>query len=387
MMAGSSDPLSPETLAGLVCDLVRIPSVNPSLAPSEGTGEERIAAFARDWLQAHGVEAWPEGPRPERPNAVGRVGSGGRTLVLCAHLDTVGTDGMAEPPFEPRMEGDRIHGRGSYDMKGSVAAVMAAMAALRQEALSGTVLAALVADEEHGSIGALDFTGRHPADACIVTEPSEGVLVLAHKGFVWVRVETVGRAAHGSRPDLGVSAIGKMARIIEALETFDREELRRRVHPLAGAASMHCAVIAGGTSPSIYAHECRLEVERRTIPGETPGQVRHELETIVRAIDSNASVTCYFDRAPLVCPGDSDIANCLRDAARRVTGRVPPDGGVGYWMDAALFAQAGVPTVSYGPTGAGAHGAVEWVSLSSVVDTANVLVETARVFCGRRSGA
>jgi len=381
----ATDTLSPASLGQLLCALVSIPSINPSIAPGEGQGEGEIAAFARDWLLAHGVEAWLEEPAPGRPNAIGKVGTGdGPTIVFCAHLDTVATAGMTIAPFEPRIEGDRLYGRGSYDMKGGVAAVLAAMATLARMDVKGTVLAALVADEEYASLGAFDFVRRHAADACIVTEPSEGVLVLAHKGFAWARIVARGRAAHGSRWDLGVSAVGRMARIVDALERFDRDPLRQRSHPLTGPASLHCATIVGGSGLSTYAHECTLEVERRTIPGETVEQVRGELEAIVREACEDASVECFFDRPPLVCAPDSRVAICVRDAVTATTGQVPRDGGVGSWMDSAVFGQAGVSTVIYGPTGAGAHEAVEWVSLASVVHTARILVDAARRFCNGR---
>ncbi|MBA2245021.1 MAG: M20/M25/M40 family metallo-hydrolase, partial [Gemmatimonadetes bacterium] len=255
-----SDPLSTGALVEVVQQLVRVPSVNPTLVPEEGQGETQIAAFACQWLTAHGVRAWIEEAAPGRPNAVAEVGDGDApTLVLCAHLDTVGTAGMTIPPFEPRIENGRIYGRGSYDMKGSAGAVMAAAAALAHEgALRGTVRLALVADEEYASVGAADYVRRHPADACILTEPSEGRLVLAHKGFVWAEVVTRGRAAHGSRWDLGESAIGRMGRIIATLEEFDRTELRARTHPLVGPASLHCALISGGVGLSTYAPACRL---------------------------------------------------------------------------------------------------------------------------------
>ncbi len=379
----SADPLAPAPLRELVRSLVQIPSVNPTLAPDEGTGEQAIAEFARDWLASQGVEAWLEEAAPGRVNTVAETGDGdGPSLVFCAHLDTVGTAGMTMPPFEPRVEGDRIYGRGSYDMKGSVGAILAAMAALARDRVKGRVQAALVADEEYASLGAYDFVERHTADACIVTEPAEGRLVLAHKGFVWADIVATGRAAHGSRWDLGVSAIGRMGRIVAALEEFDRDELRRRTHPLVGPASLHCAVVAGGTGRSTYAHECRLQIERRTIPGETPQQVLRELEAVVRLAGEEARVERVFDRPPLTCDPQARVARCLRDAVEEITGAAPPVGGVAYWMDAAVFAQAGIATVNYGPSGAGAHEAVEWVDLPSVVTTARALVGAARRFCG-----
>ncbi len=378
-----TDPLSPSHVLGVVRELVRIPSVNPALAPDEGQGEAEIAAFARDWLAARGVEAWLEEAAPGRPNAVGRVGAGaGPSLTLCAHLDTVGTVGMEIPPFEPRADGNRLYGRGAYDMKGSVGAILSAAAALARAEIGGTVWLALVADEEHASLGASDFVRRHSTDACLLTEPSEGRLILAHKGFVWLEVETTGRAAHGSRWDVGVSAIGRMGRIVAALEEFDANELRRRVHPLVGPASLHPARVAGGVGLSTYAPSCQLQVERRTLPGETAEQVVEEIERVVRAAGEEAQVRRILDRPAFTCDPDTPIAAALRDAVKSVTGRTPEDGGVAYWMDAAIFASAGIPTVNYGPAGAGAHAAVEWVDVESVVSCARILAEAARRFCG-----
>jgi acetylornithine deacetylase len=378
----SSEPLSRPAVLEILQELIRTPSVNPSLSSEEAYGEEAIAKVSQNWLIANGVKSWLEEAAPGRPNAVAEVGQGrGPTLVFCAHLDTVGTKGMTIPPFEPRVEGNRVYGRGSYDMKGSAAAVMSAAAALEYTNLSGRVLVALVADEEYASIGAQDFVKRHTADACLLTEPSEGRLILAHKGFVWAEIVTTGRAAHGSRWDLGVSAIAKMGRIICALEKFDQEELRCRAHPLVGPASQHCSLIEGGSGLSTYAEECRLKVERRTLPGELPGRVMQELAEVIRSTGEQARVSCVLDRPPLDCDRESKIATCLREAATSATGTTPEEAGVGYWMDAALFHAAGIPTVNYGPGGAGAHEAVEWVDLNSVMSTAQVLVETARSFC------
>jgi acetylornithine deacetylase len=369
--------------ADLVIDavqtLVRVPSVNPSIAPG-GSGEADVAATAKRWLEARGVRAWTEEAAPGRPNVVAEIGRTGPTLVFCAHLDTVGVGGMSIDPFDPRIENGRLYGRGSYDMKGSAGAIMAAAAVLQRSPLDVHVLLALVADEEHASVGAVDFVRRRGADACIVTEPSEGDLVLAHKGFVWIEVITTGRAAHGSRWDLGVSAVGRMGRIVAALEEFDRRTLRSRRHPLVGPASMHCAMIAGGTGLSTYAPECRLKVERRTIPGETIDDVLREVREVIRAASEEADVSLMFGRPPLVCDRDEPIVSCVRDAARDVTGTSPGEVGVAYWMDAAIFAEAGIPTVNYGPAGEGAHAAIEWVDVESVVRTSRVLVRAAELF-------
>jgi acetylornithine deacetylase len=361
--------------------LVSTPSVNPTLAPDEARSELEIARVAKDWFARQGVRAWVDEVQPERCNAVGQVGQGDRVLVLCGHIDTVATAGMTIPPFEPRIEGNQLYGRGAYDMKGGVAAIMCALAALRDAKLGGTVMAALVCDEEYASIGADDFAGRYRADACILTEPAQNgprSLVLAHKGFVWAEIVTHGFATHGSRWDLGVSAIGKMGGIIAALEKFDRDVLRKRRHPLVGPASLHCATITGGTGWSTYSAECTLQVERRTIPGETPDQVLQELAAAAAAADVDAEVRLVFERPPMTCPPDAPIAQCARRALQMATGHAPDDVGVGYWMDAAIFDQAGVPTVNFGSDGAGAHEAVEWVDIDTVAQVANALVFAAQ---------
>jgi len=380
----SREPISRADVLEILEELIRTPSVNPSLAPEEAHGEQAIAAVAQKWLAENGVKSWLEEASAGRPNTVAEVGTGeGPTLVFCAHLDTVGTAGMTIPPFEPKLEGDRVYGRGSYDMKGSGAAILVAAAKLARENLPGKILVALVADEEYASIGAQDFVKRHKADACVLTEPSEGQLIVAHKGFVWAEIVTKGRAAHGSRWDLGISAIDKMAKIIVALERFDQRELRQKVHPLVGPASQHCSLIRGGSGLSTYPEECTLQIERRTLPGETPKQVLEEWNDVIRSTGEQAEVRLVLERPPLSCDADSRIVSCLREAITSVTGKPPEEAGVAYWMDAAVFAAAGIPTVNYGPSGAGAHAAVEWVDLNSVVTCARVLVETARTFCAR----
>ena len=374
--------LSESAVLEALQSLVRIDSQNPDLVPG-AAGERAIAEFCRDYMQQHGVEAWTDEVAAGRFNAVGRVQNGeGPTLVLCAHIDTVSTHGMTIDPLDPRVEHGRVYGRGAYDMKCGAAAILCAMASLAARPPRGTVLAALVADEEYASIGALDFVRRYRGDACIVTEPSEGRLIVAHKGFVWAEITTHGTAAHGSRWDLGVSAIGRMGRIIAALEDFDRNTLRTRTHPLLGPASMHCSMIEGGDGWSTYAPTCRLRVERRTLPGEQPAAVLRELHDVIAAAGEEADVTEVLSRSPLECDPASPVATHVRGAVTDAAGGPPDIAGVAYWMDAAIFADAGMATVDYGPTGEGAHAAVEWVELASVVRCARVLADAARRICG-----
>lgn len=376
------NPLAPSAVLDVLQQLVRTPSVNPTLAPQEGRGEAAIAALANDWFAIRGVKSWLDEVVSGRPNLVAEIGRGeGPTLVFCAHLDTVGTECMTISPFEPTCDGGRVYGRGSYDMKGGAAAIMSAVAALALDPPAGKVMVALVVDEEYASLGTQDFVARYIADACIVTEPSEGNLILGHKGFVWAEIETRGHAAHGSRWDIGVSAIGKMGRIIAALEEFDRVQLRQRVHPLVGPASQHCSLVSGGSGLSTYAESCILKLERRTLPGESPDQVIEELRRIISSTDEEADVRVLLDRPPLTCSREAKIAEFLRSAVTSIVGTPPHETGVSYWMDAALFAGAGMATVDYGPAGAGAHEAVEWVDLQSVINCAAVYTEVARLFC------
>lgn len=378
-----SNPLSRESVLEVLQQLIRIPSVNPILAPAEGTGERDIAEFACAWLAGRGVRAWIDDIEGDRVNVVAETGRGtGAVLVACAHIDTVQTAAMDIPPFEPTVDGSRVYGRGSYDMKGGVAAIMCAAAALRQQDLAGKFVVALVADEEYASIGAQDFVKRYRADACIVTEPTDrgmAELVTAHKGFVWLDIVSTGTAAHGSRWDLGVSAITRMSGVISALDELDRKVLRNRVHPLVGPASMHASMIAGGSGVSTYAAECRLSVERRTIPGEKVDDVVAEIRN---AVGSDVEITVTLARPPLEVADDSRIAQCARAAMRAVTGIEPATAGVAYWMDAALFAEAGMQTLNFGARGEGAHAAVEWVDLDTVVQSAEALFKTGVLFCG-----
>jgi acetylornithine deacetylase len=365
--------------------LVATPSVNPRLAPGEYGGEARIAAVIREWFAQRDIESWLEEAAPGRPNVIARVGSGSDpSLVLCAHIDTVSVEGMTIPPFDPRVEDNRVYGRGSYDMKGGAAAILCAMVQLAKEPLAGNVMAALVVDEEYASVGAQHFVAHHKADACVVTEPSEWRLILGHKGFVWAAITTEGRAAHGSRWDLGLSAIARMGRIVAALDEFDRTELRARVHPLLGPASQHCGTIRGGAGLSTYAPNCTVELERRTLPGESTEQVLDEIRNVISRAGEEADVKLMVARPPLVCPRNTRIADCVRESVTQIRGAAPEEAGVGFWMDAALFAAAGMETVNYGATGAGAHEALEWADLDSVVNCAAVLAETARRFCGKR---
>jgi acetylornithine deacetylase len=372
-------------LTALLSSLVAIDSVNPSLVPG-GAGEARIADFIEQWAREGGLQAERLEEAPGRPSVLVRAKGtgGGRTLMLCGHIDTVNVEGMADP-YGPRIEGDRLYGRGAYDMKAGVAAALFAAREASRLGLGGDVVVAAVADEEHASLGVQEVLRRVGADAAVVTEPTELELAVAHKGFVWSEVEVTGRSAHGSRPHLGVDAIVKMGAVLKELEALDRS-LADHTHPLLGRASVHASLIEGGVELSSYPAHCKLRLERRTLPGETGEQIDREVESLLeghRAADPDfeASHRTLLVREPFEIEQEAELVTILTDAAAEVLPDPVKIGGASYWADAAFIAAAGIPTVLFGPGGGGAHAIEEWVSLSDTEAVARTLVGAAARIC------
>lgn len=370
----------------LLQDLVRINSINPSLMPG-APGEAEVAHFIARWLEDAGLEVEVHEVAPGRPNVVGvaRGRGGGKTLLLNGHTDTVGILGM-QAPFSPTIENGRLYGRGTYDMKGGLAAQMLAAAAAVRLGLPGDVIFTAVADEELAGLGTMEIARRYQADAALIAEPTELDLIVAHRGFVWLEVEVQGVAAHGSRPDLGVDAIFNMGRVLMDLELLDQKLRTHPTHALLGSGSLHGSLINGGLEPSTYPDRCTLSMERRTVPGETPEIVQGEVEVILqrhRELDPKfkAVVRRGVDRGPMETPPDSPIIAVMQEAARQVLGQRPEPRGVPYWTDAATLWAAGIPTVLFGPKGAGAHAVEEWVDIQSVEACAEIFTAAAREFC------
>src|SRR4051794_878536 len=369
----------------LLTSLVAIDSVNPSLVEG-GAGEREIAAFVAGWAQDAGLEGDVLEATPGRPSVVVRARGtgGGRTLLLCGHLDTVTVEGMREDGHVPRLDGDRLHGRGAYDMKAGVAAALVACRDAAPLGLAGDVVVAAVADEEHASLGVQEVLAAVGADAAIVTEPTEMELVVAHKGFVWSEIEVTGRAAHGSRPHLGVDAIVKAGPILTALGELDAA-LGAREHALLGRPSTHASLIEGGVEMSSYPARCVIRLERRTIPGETVADAEQEIDALLdrcRAADPELQVErrTSLHREPLeVDPGDEIVTAVM--AAARSHGASPSLIGASYWADSGLIAAAGIPTVLFGPGGVGAHEIEEWVSIEQTETVARTLVAAAERLC------
>jgi acetylornithine deacetylase len=369
--------------------LVQIDSRNPALTPG-APGEREIAEYLADTMRGIGLTVERHEPEPGRVSVTGRLkGAGcGRSLMLNAHCDTVGVEGMAAP-FSGAVRDGRVYGRGSYDMKGSLAACLSAAKAIAEGArLAGDLVVAAVADEEYGSLGTSDLLGRGVrTDGAIVTEPTALEVCLAHKGYLWIEVTVEGRAAHGSKFQFGIDANLKMGAFLCELAKLERELRRRTPHRLVGPPSLHAALLQGGSGLSTYAAASIVQIERRTVPGEVEAVAVGEIQAIVDRLRSGdpefrARVRPFFARAPFEVEESAAIVRALDGAVAKVRGRAAAHVGDTPWMDAALLQGAGVETVVFGPAGAGAHAAEEWVELESVYQTAEALAEAARTYCG-----
>jgi acetylornithine deacetylase len=376
-------------LLQLLQALIQIESVNPGL-DNNGGGEAAIGEFISQRLQNSGLQVEIQPVADNRINVIARLkGTGaGKCLMLNGHTDTVSLQGMEIAPLEPNYKEGKVFGRGSLDMKAGLAAMIAAVESVLAAGvkLKGDVLLSFVADEEHASLGAEKLVEDYTADAVIICEPTNLDICIAHKGFSWVNLEVFGKAAHGSRFDEGVDAIVKAGKFLSKLEEFAEQVLGKKKHPLLGPPSVHASLINGGLGLSTYPDYCKVQMERRTLPGESPEIVRNELEELIMdlsRIDSKfkAAVEVFFSRYPVEVSEETEIVQALTRAGESVLGKKPRYVGVGGWLDSGIFAAKGIPAISFGPTGEGLHAAVEYVEFDSVVVTAQVLAQTIVDFC------
>ena len=371
--------------------LVAIESCNPSLVPG-AEGEGACARALAEVLDAWGFRVALLDSAPNRPNVVARIGkSGGRTLMFNGHLDTVGVQGMTHAPFVPAITDGNLFGRGSCDMKGGVAAMCAAAVHAADAGIDGEIVVAAVTDEEWRSIGTASLIAHGVrADAAIVTEPTRLAIGPAHRGFAWAVVTVHGVAAHGSRYDVGVDANTMAGLLLAELDGYQRDVLSQRTHPLLGKGSFHAARISGGLGLSTYADRCRVEFERRTLPGDTGESFADELRTACAAVAARdprfrAEVEVTFVQAANDVPVDAPIVRTLARAVETVEGAPTTIEGMSYWTDAALLSAAGIPAVCYGPGDIRlAHSATEWVPVSEVRRATAVLAQAAIDWCGVR---
>ena len=378
-------PLDPIDLAAA---LVRINSVNPSLIPG-AAGEGEIADYCQRWFAHHGFETQRLENTPGRPSILGicRGSGGGTSLMLNGHLDTVTLAGYDGDPLEPRIADGRLYGRGAFDMKSGVAAMMIAAVHAREHNLAGDVIVCCVADEEHASMGTAEVLAQYTADAGIVTEPMSLEPTLWHKGFIWMDITIHGRAYHGSRPEFGIDAIAKAGHFLAALDEFATAMNARSGHPRLGPGSIHASIITGGEEASSYPAACRITVERRTIPGESPDMVLGEMTAILdelalRVPNFAYSIELGLVRQPFETSEESDIARCVLKHAEAVLGHTPNLRAEPFWTDVSLLDQAGIPCLLFGADGGGAHSAEEWVDVTSVRQLTEVLEGVISDWCG-----
>ncbi|HEU4993947.1 MAG TPA: ArgE/DapE family deacylase [Gemmatimonadaceae bacterium] len=373
----------------LVRELVRVDSRNPSLVP-DAPGEGQLARRLSDVLDSWGLDVRLQetAPGSGRPNVIAVLpgSGGGRSLMFNGHMDVVGVEGMVHAPFDAFVKNGRIYGRGASDMKGGVAAMCAAAARLRGE-LKGDLIVTAVTDEEWKSAGtsAVLASGLR-ADAAIVTEPTRLAIMPAHRGFAWIEVRVHGRAAHGSRWDIGVDAIRHAGLLLAELDRMDSDDLPRRSHALLGRPSLHASLIEGGIELSTYPDRCVLRLERRIIPGEAVEDVVREIDQACVCVrearpEFRADVELLFSQPPSDVPTDAPIVHALSEAVRG-NGLSPSIAGMSAWTDAALLNAAGIPAICFGPGDMGlAHAAEEYIEADEIERAAEVLVSLAQAWC------
>jgi len=370
----------------LLKDLIAVDSVNPSLVPG-AAGEAAVARTIAEAMRGIGLTVETQEAAPDRPNVVGTLEGRqpGRSLMFCGHIDTVGVGGM-KAPFEAAERNGRIYGRGSQDMKSGVAAMIDVARVIAESGglAAGKLVIACVVDEEHASIGADALVTKWRADAAVVTEPTDLQVAIAHKGFEWVEIETEGVAAHGSRPREGRDAIRLMARVLNGLDALDRALQSRAPHALLGTGSLHASLIEGGRELSSYPDRCHLQMERRTIPGEAPGAATREVDDLLTRLraddgDFKAAHKEMFARSPYEIAADHELPKAMMRAL--VAPVAPTPIGMSFWTDAAILGDAGIPSILFGPSGAGLHSVEEWVDAQSVLQCRDALVALTLDWC------
>ena len=368
----------------LLRELIALPSVNPAFLPGPDwrAGEQRVADFLAATAARAGLDVEFQAVSRRRSNVLARLSPRGKArqrILLAPHLDTVIG---ADEQFTPCKRNGCLFGRGACDTKGSIAAMFMAMCELaqsRQRPAETEVVFAGLVDEEHHQAGsrALVASGLR-ADLAIVGEPTRLRAVTAHKGTLWMKLETRGKSAHGSWPELGRNAVHAMARVVEVLQTTYAAQLRRRRHPLVGRATVNVGAIHGGTQPNIVPDHCSILVDRRTLPGETEAGVRREIMRALRR--KNLAAAFAHDRPPPCLPLETDpdiplVARFLGSLGQRKPAGVP------YFCDASVLAHGGIPSVVFGPGDiAQAHTANEWISLASLEQARGLLVGFLRSF-------
>jgi succinyl-diaminopimelate desuccinylase len=365
----------------LLAELIALPSVNPAFLPEgdERGGEGRMIQFLAGVAAKAGLLVEFQQVLPQwrdRLNLIVRLKPRGKTrqrILLAPHLDTVGSVNMLKSHFEPTVKNGRMHGRGACDTKGSVAAMFTALLRISESPPkeSEIVFAGLV-DEENAQEGSRALAKSNlKAGLAIVGEPTEAKVITAHKGDIWLKLITQGKAAHGARPELGRNAVHEMAGVIDLLETKYARFLSKRKHPLLGRPTINVGSVRGGTQPNIVPDRCEIEIDRRTIPGEKDTGVRKEILSFIREAGFNVQMENAKYHACM--PLETDVKLPLVARLMSLT-RQSHAIGVDFFCDAAIISAGGTPSVVFGPGNiAQAHTADEWISLKSLERATDLL--------------
>lgn len=353
----------------LLLQLIALPSINPAFIPAGDTraGEKRVAEFLANVAEAARLDVEWQQVQPERANLIVRFQPSGqirRRVLLAPHMDTVGVAGDAQ--LRPFIKNGRLYGRGACDTKGSIAVMLSALLELvgsSHRPVSTEIVFVALVDEEASQAGSRFFAKtRFKADLAIVGEPTGLQVVTAHKGDLWLQLETHGKAAHGSKPHLGNNAIHQMAKVVDLLETRYARSLRRRKHRVLGHPTINVGTIAGGRQPNIVPDRCTIHVDRRTIPGEKDSAVKREILAFLKEHGLNATMIDTKDQCPAP-PMEADVRLPLVQQLLKAAGQRKP-AGVDYFTDAGVLAASGIPSVVFGPGDiAQAHTSDEWVEV------------------------
>ncbi len=363
----------------LLHELIALPSVNPAFLPpnDDRAGEQRVADFLATVAAQAGLSVEFQKVLPNRSNLIARLTPPGRVqrrILLAPHMDTVGAHDAC---FAPVKKGGRLFGRGACDTKGSVAAMLMALCDLsksKQRPRETEIVFAGLIDEENAQAGSRALAAsRFKADLAIVGEPTELQVVTAHKGSLWLRLETRGKAAHGARPELGINAVHSMSRIVDALETDYARQLKKQRHPLLGSGTINVGAIVGGTQPNIVPDRCAISIDRRTLPGETEAGVRREITAFLS--QRGLKATFASEKIAPCLPMETKAGLPLVRQFLKIVGQRKP-AGVHFFCDAAVLAEAGIPSVVFGPGDiAQAHTVNEWISLRSLDRAKRMLIQ------------
>jgi len=349
------------SVADLLQELVRIPSVNPHGSPGvDRPGEQACAEFVGEFLRGCGAEVELREVAPGRPNVVGRFptdGAGKKRVIFAPHLDTVSVGGMVIDPFGGELRDGKIWGRGATDTKGTMAAMLWSLRTMgeRIAGLGHEVWFVGLMGEEAGQEGAHAFVKEDSADFALIGEPTGRDVVYTHKGACWLKVRTAGRAVHASAPDRGENAIYKMADVVRCIRDEIAPELAGKRHPVLGSPTISAGTIRGGTKTNIVPDFCELEVDARTIPGQEAGEIVERLRKMSPGVEIGVWESAALDTDP----GHPLIQLLLKNGSRLA--------GAPWFCDAAVFAKAGIPAVAAGPGFiAQAHTNDEWISVEEL---------------------